>query len=65
MGEVVFRLVFQHDLSYAIELIMADGKQRVIHSFAREEDAEAWIAEQMKKAPTDEVWIRRPLKTWR
>jgi len=65
MGEVVFRLVFQHDLTYAIELAMADGKQRVIKGFARKEDAEAWIAEQQQKAPTDEVWVRRPLKTWR
>ncbi len=65
MGKVAFRLVFQHDLTYAIEMKMADGTPRLIKGFAREEDADAWIAEQQQKVPADEIWVRQPLKTWR
>ena len=65
VGTVTFRLVFQHDLTYAIELTTADGKHSVIKNFAREADAEAWIEEKKGGAPADEVWVRRPLKNWR
>ena len=65
MGTVVFRLIFQHDLTYAIELTMADGTRKLIKSFTREAEAEAWIAKQQRRAPKDEVWIRRPLRSWR
>ena len=65
MGTVTYRLVFQHDLTYAIEMTMADGRKKVIKSFAREAEAEAWIAEHKMLAPKEEVWVRRPMKSWR
>ena len=65
MGRVTYRLVFQRDLTYAIEMTMADGKKKVIKSFVREAEAEEWIAEHRLLAPKDEVWVRRPLKSWR
>jgi len=65
MGEVVYRLVRQHDLTYAIEMKTVDGTSRLIKGFAWEKYSDTWIAEQQQKAPTDEVWIRRRLKSWR
>jgi hypothetical protein len=65
VGKVVFRLVFPHDLTYAIEMTMADGTQRVVKGFDREARADAWLAEQKRLAPKDEIWIRRPLLSWR
>ncbi len=65
MAEVSFRLVFQHDLTYAIEMTMADGRKKLVKSFDREDDAEVWIAERRRLAPKDEVWVRRPLRSWR
>ena len=64
MGQVTFRLVVQHDYTYAVQLRMADGKRTVIKDFAREAEAEAWIEEQKRKAPEGEVWERLPLKNW-
>jgi hypothetical protein len=64
VGQVVFRLVFLHDLSYAIEMTMADGSHRLVKGFVREADAEAWIAAQKRLAPKDEIWIRRPMLNW-
>lgn len=68
MREIAFRLVFMPDATYAIDLTMPDGAQQLIKSFAREADAEAWLAEQMHKCARDEVWIRQPmmhLRAWR
>ncbi|MFI5387289.1 MAG: hypothetical protein ACHQ50_14355 [Fimbriimonadales bacterium] len=62
--KVVFRLAFQRDLTYTVEMTMADGTEKLIKGFAREEDAEAWVAEQRRLAPKNEVWSRRLSLNW-
>ena len=62
--KVVYRLVFLHDLTYAVEMTMADGSERLIKGFARKADAEAWLTEQKSVAPKNEVWSRQPSLNW-
>ena len=65
MGKRAFRLVFLHDLTYAVEFMMADGTEKLVKGFASEAAAEAWVAEQRRLAPKGEVWTRRLKLSWR
>jgi hypothetical protein len=62
---VTYRVSLQQDSSYVIELTMVDGVSRLVRGFLTEAEAEIWIADQKRLAAENEVWIRRPLKTWR
>lgn len=64
MGKVTYRLVFQHDLTYAVEVKVRSGIETVTKGFADEATAEAWIAEQLRTAPEGEVWVRRLTLSW-
>jgi len=64
-GEVAYRLVLLHDLTYAVELKLGSGAETVSRGFADEAAAEAWIAERQCAAPRGEVWVRRPNLRWR
>ena len=61
MGTVVVRPVFQEDRTYTIEMTMADGTRKLVKGLAWKAEAEAWLAQQKRSAPKDEVWTRRPL----
>jgi len=63
--EVVYRLVLMHDLTYAVEMTTPDRSQRIVKGFVNEAGAEAWLAEQKRLAPKDQVWVRRLLLSWR
>ena len=65
MGKVAYRLVFLHDLTYAVELKRSSGAGTVTGGFAGEAAAEAWVAQQKRAAPQGEVWVRRPNLSWR
>jgi hypothetical protein len=65
MVEITFRLAFLSDCTYAIQVRTPDGARRLVKGFAREAEAEAWLAEQMRIGPRDEVWVRQPMLSWR
>ena len=64
-GKVRYRLILLHDLTYAVELTMADRTEKLVRGFVDEAAAVAWIAEQRRLAPKGEAWIRRPKLSWR
>jgi hypothetical protein len=64
MVEITFRLAFLSDCTYAIQVRTPDGARRLVKGFAREAEAEDWLAEQMRIGPRDEVWIRQPMLSW-
>jgi hypothetical protein len=59
-GKVRYLLILLHDLTYAVELTMADRSEKLVRGFVDEAAAMAWIAEQRRFAPRGEAWIRRP-----
>ncbi len=65
MAKVAYRLVLLHDLTYTVEMKLADRSERLVKGFVDETAAEAWIAGQRRLAPEGEVWIRRPKPSWR
>ena len=65
MDKVIFRLVFLHDLTYAVQIMMPDGSEKVVKGFANEAAAEVWLAEVQRVAPKGEVWTRRRNVSWR
>lgn len=64
MREITYRLALFPDASYGIEITMPDGRCRLVKRFARKADAEAWLAEEQRKGPKDEVWVRQPMTLW-
>jgi hypothetical protein len=69
MGTIQFRLVFHHDLTYFVEITMPDRTRKIAKGFANEADneadAEAWCAEEERKAPVNGGWKRGPMLSWR
>ena len=64
-GNVFYRLILLHDLTYAVEMTMADRSEKLVKGFVDEAAAVAWITEQRRLAPDGEVWIRRRKLSWR
>jgi hypothetical protein len=64
-GRVFYRLILLHDLTYAVEVTMADRSEKLAKGFVDEAAAVAWITEQRSLAPDGEVWIRRRKLSWR
>jgi hypothetical protein len=50
MGETNYRVVWQADQTYSVEITAPDGSGPTVPSFKREADARKWIAEQTWKA---------------
>jgi len=64
MQTVQFRLVFHHDLTYSVEITMPDRTKKIAKGFATEADAEAWCAEEERKAPVNGGWKRERMLKW-
>ena len=50
MAETTYKVIWSRGPTYAVEVTEPDGKRRIVSQFARQEEAQAWIAEEKRKA---------------
>ena len=50
MSDMNYRIIWQRNSSFAVEVTGSDGVPQVVTSFKREADAKAWIADERWKA---------------
>jgi len=50
MSATTYKIIWQRDSSFAVEVTGPDEARRIITSFEREADAKAWIADEKWKA---------------
>ena len=46
MAGITYKIVWQRDSSFAVEVTGPDEARRIVTSFEREADAKAWIADE-------------------